>query len=401
MRLDKFLSTISILLTISIITLAGAALYIYANPKELVINSPKPIYKYQSKYSAVDLEFQKFDKVDKQSYDVSNIHVAGWIPDWDLADGLQTMKNNSGNIDSSSPVWFFVNADGSLKTISAANNQELINYTKQNNLELIPTIQDFSGDNMSLVLNNPESMQRHINEIVDMTMKNNYDGIDIDYEAFYLKDRGVFFEFMEKLYNELRNRNKKLVFSVLPKWGDEIYYPNSPQTRRAHDYERLATVVDEIRVMTYDFFGRDTKIGPLAPMEWMKRVTQYMISIGIPRNKIVLGINTYGYDWVNKEVAVEIDYKDPIYNYINTTPTESAAALYNISVNKIKRNYSYTEFFNDEWGEMLLYYTYQDEGRTVVYPTEKSYNLRKQLAAEYGIKGVAYWRFGDEDGTRL
>lgn len=398
---SKLSTTISILLTLTIIILAGLAFYIYQNPKLIVVDEPKPVYIYKSKFSDVDLEFQKFDRVSKQVYDVADVYISGWIPDWDMQDGLQTLRNNNGNIDSVSPVWYFVDPDGSLRTVNATNNSSVIGYARQQGLELIPTIQDFDGNNMTLVLNNPENLQRHVDQIVNVVVNNNYDGIDLDYEAFYLKDRGVFFEMMEKVSVELKKHHKKFVFTVLPKWGDEIYYTSSPQTRRTHDFLRISEYVDELRVMTYDLFGRDTKIGPNAPVEWMERVTQYMISLGIPRNKIVLGLHTYSYDWVNKEVIDTINLKDPGQNYLNTTPTESAVALYNISVNKIKRNYNYTEIFNDEWGEMVLYYTYEGQGRTVIYPNEKSFDLRKKLAAEYGIKGVAYWRFGDEDGMRL
>lgn len=45
---------------------------------------------------------------------------------------------------------------------------------------------------------------------------------------------------------------------------------------------------------------------------------------------------------------------------------------------------------------MVMKYNASGIGRTIVYPNERSINDRKQLAADYGIKGVVYWRLGDE-----
>ncbi|MBE0573830.1 hypothetical protein IH575_02930, partial [Candidatus Dojkabacteria bacterium] len=53
------------------------------------------------------------------------------------------------------------------------------------------------------------------------------------------------------------------------------------------------------------------------------------------------------------------------------------------------------------WGEMMGEYDYGGVTRVVVWPNNESIQLRKQLAADYGIKGIAYWRLGDEGSLQL
>ena len=52
--------------------------------------------------------------------------------------------------------------------------------------------------------------------------------------------------------------------------------------------------------------------------------------------------------------------------------------------------------FRSDWGEAIGRYDYKGQQRVVVYANDQSIELRKQLAKDYGIKGVSYWRIGGE-----
>lgn len=341
-------------------------------------------------------ELENIRAVETNPKPVDELFVSGWIPDWDIPGGFNTVKSAPGTFDGLSPVWFWVNEDGSLKETLYMNDPEVIQYSKDNGIELIPTITLFDADIMSSVLNDETAFNRHIDQIMNQVINNNYDGIDLDYESTYLKDKELFFDMMEELALKLADADKKFVFTVLPKWGDEVVYKTLPQTRMVQDYGRIAELVDEFRIMTYEYTGRTNKeYGPIAPMPWLEDTIKYAIYSGVPREKLMLGIHTYSYDYSERAKIPNFDYY-PVQYALGDESLESARAYFNEDVEVVVDRYNATVTFDEFWGEAIAEYTRDGEKRFIVYPTNQSIQMRKDLAAEYGLKGVVYWRLGGE-----
>jgi spore germination protein YaaH len=348
-------------------------------------------------YDPNSSDISQIRNIQKQPKDLNELVIGGWIPDWDFNDGFTSLQNNEGTFESISPFWYTANEDGTLTPAAKANDSAFMNYVRANNIELTPTITSFDADRISKVLNNPDAMQVHVDQILKATLDNDYEGIDLDYESFYVKDKEKYFEFLQKLSIKFIENNKRLIVTLHPKWGEkDMVYITFPETKRVMDYKRIADLVDEVRIMTYEFSGRDNiYYGPNMPLTWQEDIIRYAILVGIPREKIVLGVATYSYDYPLKEKMPAIDYYPIFINLFD--PANAGLAYYNTSVDYIKNNFAYTEEFDNEWGEMVLRYTNKDnQERVIVYPTTESLNLRKKLSADYGIKGVYYWRMGDE-----
>ena len=342
-------------------------------------------------------ETEKIREVKKTPISLNSLHVTGWIPDWDYADGFTTLKEQVSTFGSISPFLYELQTEGTLKEMRFEVDQELIDFTAQNDIELVPTITGFDANIISDMLNNESSRDTHIAAIVETVTSHNFDGIDLDYESVYYADKEVFFSFLETLSYELHSQQKKLVFTAVAKWGDEdVTYSYAPQTRAVFDYKRLADLADELRVMTYDYTSRDSMYhGPVGPIGWAEDVIRYAIYAGVPREKLVLGVPTYGFDWTERPAIPRISYSPFIYMRSDEN-MPSARAYYRESLDEIFAVNEVATIFNDEWGEAVGTYINEDgEKRVVVYPTQESLDLRKQLAADYGIKGVAYWRLGD------
>ncbi|MFS8131430.1 MAG: glycosyl hydrolase family 18 protein [Candidatus Dojkabacteria bacterium] len=395
---------IGLILTITILIAAegAGAYYFYKHPIKETVTEAINNKVYVSSETEADLEYQQLDSINKQPKNLSDVYVTGWIPDWDIPNGLSTLKDQVSIFKGVSPVWFYLEDDGSLKETPYSNGPDLTDFASSKNLDLVPSIALFDAATISKVLNDEVLFNKHIDNIVNMAVDNNYKGIDLDYESVYLSDKTLFFNFLKTLSQRLKDKGKLLSFTVLPKWGDQIDYPTLPQTRRVEDYKRISDLVDEFRIMTYDFFGRSSsQAGPVAPLKWMEYVLKYAIKDGVPRDKILLGIPTYSYDWTERPLAP--DDIDVINWYGNLTPNtlENGVAYFNKQVNQVRSNYTLTEKFNSVWGEVVGTYNYKGENRIIVFPNEDSLKLRKQLAADYGIKGITYWRIGGEDGLKL
>ncbi|MEO6728363.1 MAG: glycosyl hydrolase family 18 protein [Candidatus Dojkabacteria bacterium] len=400
--MKKRVYIIIILIFALLIAAEGAGTYyFYKHPIKETVTETINNKNYVSTKSAAQIEVTQLDAIAKQPKNLSDVYVTGWIPDWDIPNGLSTLEDRYSIFKGISPVWFYANDDGSLKETPYSNGPDLSNFTSEKNLELVPSIALFDSATISKVFNSG-ALQSHIDNIVNMTVDNNYKGIDLDYEAILLSDKILFFDFLKKLTDQLHSKGKILSFTVLPKWGNEVVYPGFPQTRRVEDYKRIGDIVDELRIMTYDLFGRKSQqAGPVAPLKWMEYTLKYVINEGVPRNKILLGIPTYSYDWSERPLAQ--DNLDLIDWYLPASGTvlEDGVAYFNKQINQVRNNYTLNEKFNETWGEVVGTYNYKGTNRIIVFPNEESLKLRKQLAADYGIKGIAYWKIGSEDGLKL
>lgn len=393
---NAFTTTLLVFLLIASIVLNT---YFYVNPQITYSYRNSPYVVYYSNKTATQLEIEELQKVDRSQ--TSDIYVTGWIPDWDLKDGLTTLKAQQNSFDSISPFWLLPQEDGTIKEVLNNANPEILSFAKKNNIKIIPTVPLFDFELLSKILNNKESFERHINEILNRVDKYDYDGIDLDYEATSLSDKKLFFDLLERLSGEMKSRNKTFVFTVMPKWGNELSYPSLPQTRLVQDYKMIADLVDEFRIMTYDFFGRTTtEAGPIGPLEWLERVLQYTIQEGVPRSKIVLGVHTYAYDWSDRPVAPSVDLVNWYGNLANIQGLDPGDAYYYSAVEKVMKEYELKYEFNSVWGEAVGRYMFEGKQRIVVFPTQQSIDMRKKLAREYGIKGIAIWRVGDEGSLK-
>jgi spore germination protein len=391
-----------VVLVLCVTGLSAFSTYLYLFPLKTVTKEiEKIVYKPDTLTKTIQqIETEKINAVDKKEKDISELEMTGWIPDWDIPDGLTSLKLNKDKFASISPVWFWVNEDGTLKETAKTNDSEFIQYCKDNNIELIPAISLFDHEIFGKVLNSDENLDRHVDSIMEQVLNNNYDGIDLDYESTRLSDTNKYFEFLEKLSVELKKNNKKFIVTVLAKWGETFQYNSLRETRQLQDYKRITDLCDELRIMTYEYVSPGSyKAGPIAPVEWMEKVIKYAISVGAPREKIVLGIHTYAYDWPTDQLMTDSDVATMDINFskfYDHEGVEPADAFYYQAISKLVSEYNLQITYNDKWQEAIGTYTFEDKPRTVVFINNDGITARKKLAADYGLKGVAFWRIGDE-----
>ncbi len=324
-----------------------------------------------------------------------NLKQAAWIPDWGSTAGLVSLEKVNANIQFAevSPVWYEVNKNGSLIKKFPQNRAKLIKAIADEGSLLIPTIAMFDHELFTLVLNDKESFERHVQAILNEVSEQNYAGIDLDYESTKLADKELYFALLEALSKGLHATDKVLIVTVVAQWGDFVIYPSLPETRQVQDWQRIANYADTIRIMTYDFTSSKAAFpGPLAPSGWLEEVIKYALTKA-PANKFSLGIPLYAYQW-----SWDAKLEDPPYitNFmLNHVADSTAKALtYREVLDVLKNNQGKKTEFEDE-----QIFTYTKAGRKymLTYLDEKSIQVRNNLARKYGLSGVCYWRLGNED----
>lgn len=295
-----------------------------------------------------------------------NRSVAGWIPYWDQARALSVVQNNADVFDEMNPFWYDLTSSGQLTPLTNAENSTLITYAQTTGKKLLPMISnEFNGNLVSTVINNPSATQTHIDTIVNKVTTFGYSGMEIDYENLLSTDRTAYTSFVQKLASALHAKGKTLTVVVQAKTS-ATQYP-------AFDYVALGQAADIIKVMAYDYSWSGSTAGSIAPYAWVDKVLAYSVTAVSP-SKLMLGVANYGYDWVG---------------------TSGKGVLYTQAIATAK---TYGAVITED-AQNGPHYTYTLNGlsHTVWFENAASISSLFDLANKYNVNGVAFWRLGDED----
>ncbi|HWQ72228.1 MAG TPA: glycosyl hydrolase family 18 protein, partial [Desulfitobacteriaceae bacterium] len=225
------------------------------------------------------------------------------------------------------------------------------------------------------VLANAGTRSNFINNLVNLTIKDKWDGISIDIEKAPPADRNNFSAFVDELQKALKAKDKVLNISIPAKFVDY----QADLWSGAYDYAAIGKSADQVVLMTYDEHGMGTTQGPIASHHWVDKVIKYAIG-KIPKEKIVMGLPVYSFDWGSNK------------------PNMPAYLSYAQSLEQAKK-YGVEVLYNE--GEQVPHYSYTAGGiRHEVYlENAKSLGIKLDYAKKHQLHGVAIWRLGMEDPT--
>jgi spore germination protein YaaH len=323
----------------------------------------------------------------------TTVKQIAWIPDWGMSSGIASIRRNPKKWETISPVWFTPNKNGMLIKESTTNSPTLIKLLRENNIKLVPTISLFDADILTEILN--KNLDKHVAEIVAVVEKNGYAGIDLDYESTYEADQLRLLEFITKLAEQLHKKSKTLSFTVLPKIDDRRIYSFLPQTHQAQDWQAIGAIVDEFRIMAYDFTGQGSlQPGPLSPYQWNESLIKYALS-NMPAQKIVLALPLYSHGWPKPKTSNLAGVNNDLS--LSSGKQKNTISLQHSDIDYIKGHSSYYRETYDTWNkEVRAEFKYNGVERVMYYLNKKSIDERIDLAERYGIKGICYWRIGGD-----
>jgi len=235
--------------------------------------------------------------------------ISGWIPYWRSATGTRETLAHLSTFKEVNPFGYTVQNDGSIwdaAEISVEPWTSLRAAAKAKNVRYVPTVMWSNADAMHNVLSNPKLRAKHIAMIVDEVKANDFDGIDIDYEGKYEKTGPYFTLFLKELYKAMGPKWVQCTVESRTPLADRYYGQTPPADagKYANDFKALNKYCDRVKFMTYDQQTIDQKreaevaepYGPVADTIWVEKTIREAMKT-IPKNKIVLGIATYGYEW--------------------------------------------------------------------------------------------------------
>ena len=236
--------------------------------------------------------------------------LSGWIPDWRAASGTADVAPHLGQFTSVMPFGFSVTSQG---TISDAGNiaddpwPAFIAAAKAKKVRVVPALEWGSGAQTQAVLSDATKRIALENAIVKLVTDNNFDGIDIDFEAKQSQTRDYFSTFLKGLYRRMGN---KLVYCavearmpLLDRYSPDATVPPDA-TDYANDYTQLNKYCDRVEIMAYDQGTIDIRLdaarsapyAPVADPGWVSDLVT-LAAQNISKNKLILGVPTYGYEY--------------------------------------------------------------------------------------------------------
>lgn len=266
-----------------------------------------------------------------------------------------------------------VSEDGSLNDI---DDEKWIRIARENNVAPIMVIANiretggFNSDIASAIFASESVQDTLINNIINIMRQKNYYGLNIDFEYIYPSDKENYNNFLQKITDRLNALGYIVLTAVAPKLtGDQqgLLY-------EAHDYPAHGRIVDRVILMTYEWGYLAGPPQAVAPLREVRRVLDYAVTV-IPRNKILMGIPNYGYDWV-------LPYRR---GTLATTFSNIEA------VNRAFRNRAEIKF--DESAQSPYYNYYDDQRRqhVVWFEDARSIRAKLMLVDEYNLAGISYW----------
>ena len=235
------------------------------------------------------------------------LNVAGWIPYWNDTNGIKDAKKHLKNIDTIYPFSFTVTTQGIVKDQAGLSDKEWKSFIKtaqKKDIEIIPSVMWSDGESIHTVLSSTSTRATHIKSITDMVEQGKYDGVDIDYEAKKSETINFFSLFLKELKAELGK--KLLTCTVEARTPPDSLYKEVPAViTYANDYVEIAKHCDRVEIMAYDQQRADIRLNseragkpymPVSDVDWVQKVVELALK-DIPKEKLVLGIPTYGHHY--------------------------------------------------------------------------------------------------------
>jgi spore germination protein len=228
---------------------------------------------------------------------------------------------------------------------------------------------------LHFLLSSPTTRAALEAQMVNGAIANNWDGINVDFEAGAAADRNLLTTFITELATQLHAAGKTLSMEASAKVKDVQNHPRST----FFDYDALARQADTIFVMCWGIHWRTSGPGAIDDMTWASQVATYVSQQPTP-NKYILGFGMYGFDWPNGggagNPATPLEYSD---------------------VQALMRNVG----ASPQWDPVSIapHFSYTDGGgahHDVWYTDAQSIGARIAMAHSLGI-GIGFWRLGGED----
>ena len=239
----------------------------------------------------------------------------------------------------------------------------------------------FDTEVAAALLDRRDAQDRLLDEVTRLCAERGYAGLNVDFERLRPEDRDRFAGFLRRAAERQHAEGRMLVTAVAPK----NHADQGGIWHGAHDYRVHGELADRVVVMAYEWGRRGGPPAPVAPLNHIREVLRYAVQ-EIPREKLLLGMPLYGYDWTLPQL--------PGSGRARRLGLAEALALAAREGADITYDAEYES----------PSFRYRDDvgcGHVVWLEDERSLTAKLDLVRAMGLRGVSFWRLPDPGGDAL
>jgi len=319
----------------------------------------------------------------------NNSIVAAFYAPWQET-GLHSLTANADRMTHLMPVWVHLSADArgldfhDWDPLLTPHNIDVLRIARANNLNVMPVFSNaqisangsgqFDGQRVHVFLHDAVLQQNAINGLRNWCIANRFQGINVDFENLEADDYPLLVPFLKRM---------KATFAQAPHLAVSV----DLEARSTVDWRAVSSACDFVIVMAYDEHSESsTAPGPIASISWYRNIVRRAVdpAHGIPREKLVVGIANYAYDWMEGRAWAD--------------PMTYQAAL--VAAHDYRQNEKPEDIvdFDDESLNPTFRYQDDDQKWHEVWMLDAITAANQWLIAQnYGVRGMAIWVLGSSD----
>lgn len=306
--------------------------------------------------------------------------VYGWHPYW--ANGSAYLNYDYEAL--THIAWFSLEVDtatGSYSTLRGWNTTPVIDYAHQKGVKVTLTVTNFGADRNIEILTDTTKQWVLINTIIDQLRSRNGDGVNFDFESVPASMKANMVSFCRRAVRGIRAQLPSAEISFATpavNWSD------------GWDLGAIAGSCDYVIMMGYNYYwSGSSTAGPVAPLSGenyniTRSLQEDYLSAGVPRNKLLLGVPWYGYDW----------------------PVESSARKSATTGSGSSRTYYAALLLAEMWGKTFdgptgvpwVSYQSASQWRQMWFDDSLSLAMKNDLVKSMNLAGTGIWALSYEAG---
>lgn len=270
---------------------------------------------------------------------------------------------------------YTINADGSLNTV---NDNAIIQTSYKNRIVPMMCITNFSSTTpgsqlVHIILSDSTLQDQLVTTILNTMNQKGYLGLNVDFENVLPEDKDAYNTFLQKVVDRLHLENYFVSSALAPKTSGT----QKGLLYEAHDYPAHGRILDFVVLMTYEWGYRKGPPQAISPVDQMKRVLDYAVTV-IPPEKIFMGFQIYGRDW----------------GLPHAQGQEAETFSEQEAVKRAIQNHATIQFDSTSQSPYFNYTDAEGQQHQVWFEDARSAQAKFNLFKSYNLRGISYWTLG-------
>jgi spore germination protein YaaH len=307
----------------------------------------------------------------------------------DREDSYESLVKNIDQITVLGPQVYTVD---SLGVVFGELDSRVIALAKAHRVKVMPLVvnEAFNQPALRMLLADTAARSRATRSLVALCQQNGYWGIQFDIENVNIKDRDLLTAWYRETASALHRGGFTLSIAVVHRTEDNAgptaYHRFLQDSWRAgYDLAALAQAGDFISLMTYSENTRRTPPGPGASLPWMRENIEYFLR-HVPREKLSLGIPTYGGHWYTRE---DRTIPERARSWNETVGWKWGSGL--------AERHGAAIQWDSVAGAPYAYFSNGGVYEWLFLENARSFREKLNLARAYRLRGFSVWVLGPED----